>query len=74
MGKIYNSNYYTLLGLMKPLGVDVVFPGIVKDDPEATRQALKEAAGTSDLVISSGGVSVAYRWGKRITLSQRLKN
>ena len=57
-GKIYNSNYYTLLGLMKSLGVEIVFPGIVKDDPEATRQALKEAAETSDLVISSGGVSV----------------
>mgnify|MGYP000451075162 CR=1 FL=1 len=57
-GKIYNSNYYTLLGLLKPLGVEVVFPGIVEDDPEATIKALADAADSSDLIISSGGVSV----------------
>lgn len=57
-GKIYNSNYYTLMGLMKPLGVEIVFPGIVRDDPESTRLALLDAAETSDLIISSGGVSV----------------
>ena len=57
-GKIYNSNYYTLLGLLKPLGVEVVFPGIVEDDPEATIKALADAAESSDLIISSGGVSV----------------
>ncbi len=57
-GKIYNSNYYTLLGLLKPLGVEVVFPGIVEDDPDATIKALADAADNSDLIISSGGVSV----------------
>lgn len=57
-GKIYNSNYFTLQGLLEPMGVDVVFPGIIADDPEATRKALQSAAEEADLVISSGGVSV----------------
>lgn len=57
-GKIFNSNYFTLQGLLEPMGVDVVFPGIIEDDPDATRNALKDAAEDADLVISSGGVSV----------------
>ena len=57
-GKIYNSNYYTLFGLLSRLGCDVWTPGIVKDTPAATQQALLDAAANADLIISSGGVSV----------------
>ncbi len=57
-GKIYNSNFFTLSGLLSRLGCDVWTPGIVKDTPEATQQALAKAAGNADLIISSGGVSV----------------
>lgn len=57
-GKIYNSNFYTLKGLLAPLGVDIIYPGIVPDDPDLTTQALQAAADEADLVISSGGVSV----------------
>lgn len=57
-GQLYNSNYFTLQGLLEPLGVEVLFPGIVPDTPEATRAALAQAAADSDLIITSGGVSV----------------
>ncbi|BBB30786.1 gephyrin-like molybdotransferase Glp [Neptunomonas japonica] len=57
-GKIYNSNFFTLSGLLTRLGCDVWTPGIVKDTPEATQQALAQAASTADVIISSGGVSV----------------
>lgn len=57
-GKIYNSNFFTLSGLLSRLGCDVWTPGIVKDTPEATQQALAKAAGNADLILSSGGVSV----------------
>ncbi len=57
-GKIYNSNYFTLAGLLTRLGCDVWTPGVVKDTPEATAQALAKAAVKADVIISSGGVSV----------------
>lgn len=57
-GKIYNSNYFTLKGLLERMGIEVVFPGIIEDDPQVTQDALAAAAEGSDLVISSGGVSV----------------
>ncbi|GGO76582.1 molybdopterin molybdenumtransferase MoeA [Marinobacterium nitratireducens] len=57
-GQIYNSNHFTLLGLLQGLDIEVWSPGIVVDSPEATRAALKDAAGWGDLVLSSGGVSV----------------
>ena len=57
-GQIYNSNYYTLHSLLRGLQVDVSDCGIVADDFEGTRQALLAAAGKSDCVITTGGVSV----------------
>lgn len=56
-GQIYNSNRYTLLGLLQRLGMEAVDLGVVPDDLEATRKALQEAA-VCDVIISSGGVSV----------------
>lgn len=57
-GQIYNSNYYTLHSLLRGLQVDVSDCGIVADDFEGTRKALLAAAGKSDCVITTGGVSV----------------
>jgi molybdopterin molybdotransferase len=57
-GQSYNSNRYTLAGLVRSLGMAFVDRGIVPDDPRATAQALLEAAAGADCVISSGGVSV----------------
>lgn len=56
-GGIYNSNRYTLRGLLEALGCEVRDLGIVKDTLDATRAALREAA-SSDVIITSGGVSV----------------
>ncbi|MGB0466920.1 MAG: gephyrin-like molybdotransferase Glp [Pontibacterium sp.] len=57
-GKIFNSNYFTLQALLERMGVDVIFPGIVADNPDLTSLALLEASQNADLIISSGGVSV----------------
>lgn len=57
-GQLYNSNRYTLAGLVRSLGMTFVDGGIVPDDPEATGRALAEAAAGADCVITSGGVSV----------------
>lgn len=57
-GAIYNSNRHTLRGLVQAAGAQAQDLGIVPDKLEATRAALRQAAETSDLVISSGGVSV----------------
>lgn len=57
-GAIYNSNRYTLRGLLQALGCEIVDLGRVPDTLEATRAALREAAAKADLVITSGGVSV----------------
>lgn len=57
-GGIYNSNRYTLLGLLHALGCEVSDLGIVPDNLAATRAALKSAADEHDLILTSGGVSV----------------
>lgn len=57
-GAIYNSNRFTLTGLLQMLGCEVVDLGIVPDSLEATRDALRKAAATTDLIVTSGGVSV----------------
>ncbi len=57
-GGIYNSNRYSLRGLLAALGCEVRDLGIVPDSLEATRAALREAAEAADVIITSGGVSV----------------
>lgn len=57
-GCVYDSNRYTLFGMLKNLGLDVVDLGVVKDEPEALKAAFKMAADSADVVITSGGVSV----------------
>jgi molybdopterin molybdotransferase len=57
-GAIYNANRYTLSGLLQALGCDVTDLGLVPDQLEATRAALRVAAQGHDLILTSGGVSV----------------
>ena len=57
-GAIYNSNRFVLIGLLRTLGCEVLDLGIVPDSLEATREALRNAATSSDLILTSGGVSV----------------
>lgn len=55
---IYDANRFTLIGLLTEQGAKVIDLGILPDDLDATKTALKQAAEQSDLVITSGGVSV----------------
>ncbi|MBL8359159.1 MAG: molybdopterin molybdotransferase MoeA [Rubrivivax sp.] len=57
-GAIYNSNRYTLRGLIEAAGAAVNDLGIVPDRLDATRDALRRAAEHNDLIVTSGGVSV----------------
>jgi molybdopterin molybdotransferase len=57
-GAIYNSNRFTLTGLFRMLGCEIEDLGIVPDTLAATREALRQAAARSDLIVTSGGVSV----------------
>lgn len=57
-GTIYNANHFLLLPLLDRLGCEVLNLGQVADDLAATRSTLRAAARESDLVLTSGGVSV----------------
>ncbi len=69
-GQIYNSNRYTLCGLLQNLGCEIIDLGIVEDTLDATRNAMQEAAEQSDLVMTSGGVSVGDEDYVRIALEE----
>lgn len=57
-GDIYDSNRYTLYGMLVRLGVEVIDLGVVRDDPAALKAAFASAADMADVIITSGGVSV----------------
>jgi molybdopterin molybdotransferase len=57
-GEIYDSNRYTIYGMLQRLGVDCIDMGVVRDDPALIERAFQEAADIADVVITSGGVSV----------------
>ncbi|HET8701669.1 MAG TPA: gephyrin-like molybdotransferase Glp [Nitrococcus sp.] len=57
-GEIYDSNRYTLYGMLARLGVEILDLGVVRDDRAALAQALDTASASADVVITSGGVSV----------------
>lgn len=57
-GAIYNSNRFFLTALLRRLGAEVLDLGIVGDTLAHTREALREAGRTADLIVTSGGVSV----------------
>ncbi len=56
-GQVYDSNRYTLHGMLARAGVDAVDLGVVRDDPARLREALDAACAAADVVITTGGVS-----------------
>ena len=57
-GAVYDSNRYTLWGMLTRLGCEVIDMGVVRDDPAALEAAFRDAAACADAIITSGGVSV----------------
>jgi molybdopterin molybdotransferase len=57
-GQVYDSNRYTLHGMLERLGVDILDLGVVRDDPAQLEAAFRKAAASADAVITTGGVSV----------------
>ena len=57
-GAVYDSNRYTVFGLLKRLGCEVIDMGVVRDDPALLEAAFTGAAAKADAIITSGGVSV----------------
>jgi molybdopterin molybdotransferase len=57
-GEIYDSNRYTLHGMLARLGVEISDLGVVRDDPKLLESAFRRAAQSADVVITTGGVSV----------------
>ena len=57
-GAVYDSNRYTVFGLLSRMGCAVIDMGVVRDDPVFLEDAFKQAASSADVIITSGGVSV----------------
>lgn len=57
-GQIYDSNRYTLFGMLQRLGVEILDMGVVRDDQSALQAAFEKGAANADILITSGGVSV----------------
>ena len=57
-GEIYDSNRYTIHGMLQRLSCEILDMGVVPDVPDALERALADAAGAADVVVTSGGVSV----------------
>ena len=70
-GMIYDSNRYTLHGMLSRAGVDITDMGIVRDDRELMQQAFQQAKDSVDVLITSGGVSVGEADFVKETLEQQ---
>ena len=57
-GEVYDSNRYTLFGMLERLGCEILDMGVVPDQPDLLEAAFRSAAANADAVITSGGVSV----------------
>lgn len=57
-GAVYDSNRYTVFGLLTRMGVEVIDMGVVRDEPAALEAAFRQAATEADAIITSGGVSM----------------
>jgi len=57
-GEVYDSNRYTLHGMLARLGVEMRDLGVVRDDPAALEAAFRDAAAWADAIVTTGGVSV----------------
>ena len=57
-GAVYDSNRYTVAGMVQALGCELIDMGVVRDEPAELEQAFRNAASQADAIITSGGVSV----------------
>jgi len=57
-GQIYDSNRYTIHGMLARLNCEMIDMGVIRDDPALLEGAFRVAAASADVVITSGGVSV----------------
>jgi molybdopterin molybdotransferase len=57
-GALFDSNRFTITGMCQRLGCELIDMGVVKDDPMALKETLKQACQMADAIITSGGVSV----------------
>jgi molybdopterin molybdotransferase len=57
-GAVYDSNRYTVFGMLTRLGCEVIDMGVVRDEPTLLEAAFRDAAAKADAIITSGGVSV----------------
>jgi len=57
-GQVYDSNRYTLHGMLSGLGVEIIDMGVIRDDPRKLEAAFAAAAANADAIITTGGVSV----------------
>jgi molybdopterin molybdotransferase len=70
-GAVYDSNRYTVFGLLTRLGCEVIDLGLVRDDPAALADTLRRAAREADAIITSGGVSVGEADHTRAVMQQQ---
>jgi len=57
-GEVYDSNRYTLFGMLTRLGCEAIDLGVARDEPAALEAAFRRAAAQADAILTSGGVSV----------------
>lgn len=57
-GQVYDSNRYSIYGMLARMGVEIIDMGVVRDDPAVLEQTLVQASSNADVIITSGGVSV----------------
>ncbi|WP_348688354.1 molybdopterin molybdotransferase MoeA [Acidovorax soli] len=69
-GAVYDSNRYTVFGLLTRLGVEVIDLGVVPDTPALLEAAFRDAAQRADAIITSGGVSVGEADHTRTMMKQ----
>jgi len=67
---VYDSNRYTVFGLLTRLGVEVIDLGVVRDEPALLEAAFRQAAQQADAIITSGGVSVGEADHTRTMMKQ----
>ncbi len=70
VGCVYDSNRYTLWGMLQRLGCEVIDMGVVRDEPAALEAAFTQAARSADAVITSGGVSVGEADHTRMVMAK----
>ena len=70
VGQVYDSNRYTLFGMLSRMGVEIIDFGAIADDPILLEKTLLAAASQADVVITSGGVSVGEADYMKILLAK----